>query len=380
MVATLNVFLALFLASSALSLLDASLVYFFKSQVLTGAASVLGLILLLMSCLIYGLIAFCPMIPKRWFIPLALFIPASNLIVLPLLIYYFDQLRLITWIVAICQFLLGLLILNQLKGKINFSWPLLKADQLKPRKFSWLNLTIFSFANLFVLLPFAAIYSAFCASAAAKHFTDGFVTLRPEGVTMQVRNYVRDDGKKIQLVPMSHIGEAAFYQSLNQSFPDHAVVLMEGVTDHGNQLPNKTGYSRMAKSLGVSEQQQEFKPKGEMVAADIDIRMFSKETLDLLNKSMLIHSKGVTPETLSSLLQPAPEHIEKLLWDDLLTKRNTHLLEVLHARLPQSEIIIVPWGALHMPGISKEILKSGFHLESTQDHVAIKFRSLFAPR
>ncbi|NJM36870.1 MAG: hypothetical protein HC845_02785 [Akkermansiaceae bacterium] len=320
------------------------------------------------------------MIPKRWFISLALFIPATNLMILPLLIYYFDQLPLIAWILAVFQLAFGLFILNRVKGKMNFSWPFFVASRLRPKPFSWLGFTGFLCINLFVLVPFVVMYLVSCASVAVSHFTDGFVSLRPEGLVMQVRNYVRDDGKKVQLAPMSHVGEATFYQSLNQSFPDHAVVLMEGVTDQGNLLQSKTGYSRMAKSLGVSEQQHEFKPKGELVAADVDIRMFNQETLDLIDKAMLIHSKGMTAETLSSILKPTPEHLEKLLWEDLLTKRNAHLLEVLHARLPQSQIIIVPWGALHMPEISEKLLGSGFRVESTEDHVAIRFSSLFAPR
>jgi hypothetical protein len=33
----------------------------------------------------------------------------------------------------------------------------------------------------------------------------------------------------------------------------------------------------------------------------------------------------------------------------------------------------VPWGAAHMPGIAREILKSGFHLAETREYVVIRF-------
>ena len=69
-----------------------------------------------------------------------------------------------------------------------------------------------------------------------------------------------------------------------------------------------------------------------------------------------------------------PPHFEEQLWDDLLRKRNRRLLEEISSRLPQSENIIVPWGAAHMPEISKEIQKSGFHLEETREYVVIRFR------
>ena len=44
---------------------------------------------------------------------------------------------------------------------------------------------------------------------------------------------------------------------------------------------------------------------------------------------------------------------------DILLKRNEHLLKELRERLPESDNFIIPWGAVHMPGIAKEIQKSG---------------------
>ena len=59
--------------------------------------------------------------------------------------------------------------------------------------------------------------------------------------------------------------------------------------------------------------------------------------------------------------------------DDLLAKRNTHLMKEIHDRLPQTENIIVPWGAAHMPVIAKEIQKSGFRLDESKEFVVIRF-------
>ena len=70
--------------------------------------------------------------------------------------------------------------------------------------------------NLLVVLPVALVYLAVCAALAVGHFSKGFLALRPGGFTVQVREYTRNDGKTIQLVPMAHIGEADFYQKLSQ--------------------------------------------------------------------------------------------------------------------------------------------------------------------
>src|SRR5207244_8564820 len=70
-----------------------------------------------------------------------------------------------------------------------------------------------------------------------------------------------------------------------------------------------------------------------------------------------------------------PPGAQEQVWDDLLRKRNRHLLNELHARLSDSDYIIIPWGAAHMPEISREIQKSGFRVSETRDYQAIRFGS-----
>jgi hypothetical protein len=68
-----------------------------------------------------------------------------------------------------------------------------------------------------------------------------------------------------------------------------------------------------------------------------------------------------------------PPHFEEQLFDDLLLKRNQHLLGEIQSHLPQTDNLMVPWGVAHMPGIAREIQKSGFHLDGTQDYMVIRF-------
>jgi hypothetical protein len=158
-----------------------------------------------------------------------------------------------------------------------------------------------------------------------------------------------------------------------ESFPPEPVVLMEGVSDKNKTLEVHSNYSKMAKALGGVEQTAAFKPPGEIVAADVDLSSFSPETLQVLKTAMLIHAKGVTPETLPLIMKPTAPELEKRLMDDVLTKRNKHLMEVLQQRLADSRNIVVPWGAAHMPEISSEVAKLGFHLTGTQEFTAIRF-------
>ncbi len=317
------------------------------------------------------------MVPKRFFLPLTLFSPAACLIAIPVAIYCFNRVQLLDWALSLIQVILGLGILYLVQGSFKLRLMLIPDTQLKTPEFSWWNLSAFLLANLFVVVPAVIFYLVVCIGLGMDHFTDGFLQLRPGGLTVTVRKYVRDDGKTIQLYPMSHVADAAFYHQIAQAFPTNSMILMEGVTDDHNLLTNKISYKRMAHSLGLSEQKKEFNPaRGQVVRADVDVDQFTPDTLALLNMVMLIHTKGLTAGNLNGLFQyPMTPQLETELFDDLLTKRNRHLLGEIQKRLAQTDHIIIPWGVAHMPGISAAIQKQGFHLEETRKYVVIRFGS-----
>jgi hypothetical protein len=372
----LSLCLGLFLADAVVSLVDDSLILLFDLRVLTVVRGIVFFFALLVAVVVYGLMGLTPMIPKRLFLPLTLFNPLAALAVIPLAIYFYSRLQPISWVISLCQLIFGLGVLYWVQGGFKLRWPLVAESRLRSRGFSWLNLSGFLALNLFVVLPAVAVYLAVCAALAVGHFSEGFLALRPGGFTVQVRKYIRNDGKTIQLVPMAHIGEADFYQRLSQSFPTNAVVLMEGVTDDSNLLTNRITYKRMATLLGLTEQHEEFHPvRAKLVMADVDVEQFTPNTIGFLNLVMLIHAKGLNVENVLKVLQfSPPPHFEEQLFDDLLGKRNRHLLDELQARLSQPEQIIVPWGVAHMPGIAEGIQASGFRLDETHEYIVIRFR------
>lgn len=371
----LGVLLGLFVLSAVVSLLDDSLLAFFGRHDLMVIRAILLFLMLPVGFITYLAVAIHPGIPKRVFLPVALFIPVSCVAVLPLLVYFHAHSDWIGWGVSILQVVTAVAVLWWLKGKIRPLWPLVPATRIAPAKFRIGHCAAVLGGGLLVLIPALLLYIGFSAQLAVNHFSDGFVKVSPAGVSMEVRNYLRDDGKKVTLVPMSHVGETDFYQNLAASFPADSVVLMEGVSDNKKIVQTTSNYSKMAESLGVVDQHSAFRPQGRMVAADMDMSEFSQETLDMLKTAMLLHSKGVTPETMPILLKPTPPGLEERLMEDILTKRNHHLLKVLHEQLPGANHIIIPWGAAHMPEIAREIQKSGFRLADTKEHIAIRFGS-----
>jgi hypothetical protein len=365
--------LLLFLANALAAFASQSYLVAFDSPMLTRFATLVVLPTLLVSLMIYGMMAFNPAVPKRWFLPLIAFGPAAGLLSLPLYIYFYHCSAWIGWGISLAQVVLCLTILRQVLGSWKVRWPLMAPQHFGASSFRWSHLIGFTAVHLFLVLPAAVIYLLGCASLAANHFTDGFVTLRPSGISMEIREYVRTDGKIVELVPMSHIADLEFYQTLSASLPATATFLLEGVSDRTHRLPDKVGYGKTAASLGLVEQQLHFKPKGKLVAADLDLSEFSESSLELLRRTMAVHSQGMATRSLPLFAtSPSPTDLQSL-FDDLLVQRNRHLLMVLEKELLESDHLVVPWGAAHMPGIADGVLQAGFRLHRSQQHVAIRF-------
>jgi hypothetical protein len=375
----LSLCLALFVLDGITSFLDDGLILFLNVHAFSLLRGLISLATLLMAVGVYALIGVTPLVPKRLFLPIPMFFLAAMLAMFTLAIFWYHRMEQIAFVISACELVLGIVLVSMARrdagGSRGLSWPWVGAEWLGGKGFSWKHLLAFVAANVFVLLPAVLIYIFAFSARAVNRFSEGFVALHPRGFTVQVRKYVRDDGKVIELFPMAHIADASFYQHVSQSFPTNSIILMEGVSDSENLLTNKITYKRMASALGLSEQKATFAPgRGEVVRADVDVSQFSTNTIDFLNLVMLFHSRGVTAENLSKLMSYAPAPgFEERLFDDLLRKRNEHLLGEIKSHLPESDNIMVPWGAAHMPGLAREIEKDGFHLSETKEYEVIRF-------
>jgi len=369
--------LALFLVDGLVSFVDDGVIVLFHSHALSLFRGLVSLAAILMALGLYVLIGASPAVPKRLFLPIPLFCLASMLATFPLAIYWHHQIEAIGFAISTAQLMLAVFLVGLCGKRRQGWWPLVSEEQLGAKGFSGRRFIAFVLGNVFVVLPLIAVFLFACGARAVSHFSEGFMALHPKGFTVQVRKYVREDGKVVQLFPMAHVASASFYQQVSRTFPSNSVILMEGVTDNGNLLTNKISYKRMATTLGLSEQKEMFTPKesaGEPIRVDVDVSEFSSNTIGFLNLMMLFHSQGVTPKNVSKLMQYSPPPgFEEQLFDDLLRKRNAHLLGEIRANLKTSDNIMVPWGVAHMPGLAREIEKYGFHLSETKEFVVIPF-------
>jgi hypothetical protein len=378
----LSLFLAFFLADALLSVLDDALILALDVHLISLPRALLALLFFVASIVIYFLMALTPMIPKRWFVPATLFIPAGMLATIPVSIYAFHRLMAASLAISLVQLILAVWILKRVQGRLSLRWPLVADERIEGRSFSWTNLAAFVAANLFLLAPLTLAYLAICLSLAANHFSEGFLRLRPSGVILQARTYTRDDGRTIELIPMMHVGKSDFYSQVTKSFPSNSIALLEGVSDEKHLLEHKLSYKRLADSLGLAEQHEGFTPsESASRRADVDIDQFSKTTIEILNLVTQFYSEGLDRNVLVRMLMKSSDpKVGERLWDDLLTKRNEHLLQEIQTELAKTKTIVVPWGAMHMPGLAAEIEKSGFRVSRTRDFEVMNFRSVLKPK
>ena len=127
----LSLCLLLFLADAVFSLADESLVLLFGTHILTVTRFFVGLPALLAALLIYVLIGVTPMVPKRLFLPVALYNPVAVLVLIPFAIYCYDRLQLVTWAISLSQFLVALGLLWWAQGGFKRRWPLVPEGRLK---------------------------------------------------------------------------------------------------------------------------------------------------------------------------------------------------------------------------------------------------------
>ena len=62
------------------------------------------------------------------------------------------------------------------------------------------------------------------------------------------------------------------------------------------------------------------------------------------------------------LFMPDPDM--NVLREDLLTKRNRRVTDCIAECVQTFDHVVVPWGAMHMPGIERTILEQGATVES----------------
>lgn len=218
----------------------------------------------------------------------------------------------------------------------------------------------------------------------------GFLVLSPSSVISVEKTYVKN-GKTIHLIPMVHVGSESFYKEVSElDGTKPTLVLLEGVKDKDNLLENFTYRNKV-----TAAQADHFDPKVKAaskseaktlqknikyIVADLDASEFDPKTRKYLNKM----AKKLETESFFQFIidpQTASSSAEIMTWTvDILDRRNMKVLADLKANESKFDRFYIPWGALHMPDIEREIVNQGYKLSETKQRSVISFEDIFASK
>lgn len=230
-------------------------------------------------------------------------------------------------------------------------------------------------------MAFLLLYLPLSIATSIQLMTDEFVRFDLDGVELADRRYQRDD-QELRLVAMMHIGERDAYQALIESFSGTStVILAEGVTDRSQVLKAPISYQGVARALGLDTQDaieaylaeaepSERRPQADLRHADVDMSEFHPDTITWLGWAGEVWNGEDTLGAIAQLYTRYNEEPDRwaVFAQDVLERRNLHLLEELVEALTEYERVIVPWGALHLPFLQNEALKMGFEPAAESYH------------
>lgn len=214
--------------------------------------------------------------------------------------------------------------------------------------------------------------------------TGGFVTRTPEGICAVEKRFEMAE-KELRLQGMAHIAGQDFYKKIKESLENkQAIMLMEGVTDEKDLLETPPDYEGIADNLGLASQRDHFSPAEmpenvEVIRADLDTSDFKPQTIEILNFLGKVYAKdGINFSNLLMMyLKMSDIETARAFLGDLISRRNLCLIEHIRDSLGKTRLIVVPWGAMHLPQIEKWALKEGFALKTVKKHLVVRFPDYF---
>lgn len=223
----------------------------------------------------------------------------------------------------------------------------------------------------------------------------GYVRLRPDGLYIVERRF-QAEGNEVRLVGMMHVAQKGFYSEVlpaaNPKRP--AVVLLEGITDNKQLLgTNRVGYARLAKWLGIEAQEEsEFTeqareglqkseagetPSLDFKHSDVDVETFQPKTVAFISAIMSLMNAEDWSEAWTMLSNPESplndESSSKVVMQDILHMRNQNLMKEIQSSMKNYQLVVVAWGAMHMPEIEAWLRKNKFKQSEQIERKALAF-------
>jgi hypothetical protein len=379
-----RMFLPLVALDGAVGLLD-SLLRLGGVTVLGGLHVLVSLALLPLAPGMLLLAVLIPEVPKRVVLPPLAFLLWGSLLAMPLPLWLgIEGMGVALSILELA--LAGGLLLKASRTETG-PWAV-PVQGLTEVSFSFRHTVAWS-AVVALTLPATAVYVVLSGEAAVAHATDNWVRVDLRGLTLQERVLVRGDST-VRLVGMMHIGGEGTYGELYDTFPEECLILTEGVSDEQGLLPDFS-YDLIAEQLGLESQgtitfSGKRRSSGEggggsdprTRRADVDVSTFHPKTLAMLRG--LAHvmdapdGQTLVRRYVKMALQEVDQETLDAVFEDLLDRRNEVLLGHIRTAVTEAELVIVPWGALHLSWIEEQLLSDGYEVHGGNHRMHIRWR------
>lgn len=378
------------------------MVFIFGVHIFGMARSFLALCVLLWCVPVYISMGIDSRLPKRILLPLVLYVVWANFGCFPLPLY-FDP-RWVGIAASLVQAGFSALAFYMIRKSSDGSWLLTPQFFTRP-VFNLKNTALFTLGNIVLIPVVAGLLITSSVHQYLNSNTAGFMYVGSGGLYLQERTYNRDD-KKIHLVAMIHIGSREYYEQLSQFLSSSdTIVLAEGVTDTTGLMKEFPSYEKIANLIGLETQENmvihgklieyediskidvnEFGKEHEatIVRADIDSKDLSKDAVEFIQSvGLIFKNNGSLISGLTDYLNWYKENMtpeqEEIILDEIINKRNSVLLHYLDEAIKHYDTIVIPWGAMHMPGLEQAVLKRNFTAGDRISRLAVGFDSFVQP-
>ncbi|MGB5950654.1 MAG: hypothetical protein WBG82_15155 [Parvibaculum sp.] len=402
-----NAYLFAFGLDGGISTLDEALKGLWQIGALSAIREAVAIAVLFAAVPMLLLLVFVPHLPKRVFLPPLVFVLWAGLGAPP---FAFRQgTPLASFLLCASQlavFLFATALVKRRTGR----WHLAVSDL--PVKTHLLRRVLLAVvATLAIVLVALPLLGAALLAATVERQTDGYIRFTARGIEAG-ETVLEKEGRTVRLVGMIHIGERAFYENLFAGIPPRALVLVEGVSDEQGRLKGEFSYRRLARALGLEEQVEvqsawmsggaagqavQAGQAGKMASAaaapvpsggqrpvimraDVDVSDLSDPTISFLREVGAIYGSHSLLEAFRRLDAMSKRFSEKDLstvYADLIDRRNAALIAVFDREAQGHDVIVIPWGAEHMPGIEKALRERGYEVRSRRVLDAVRYASLF---
>jgi hypothetical protein len=391
-----SIYVLAFVVDAWFGVVNGALLLGAHSNVLFAARTAFWLPLLFVSFILYVVLGLTSYLPRRTLVVAVLYPFVSYLVTTPIMIGLAGSLSIADIVrndptVAAAK-APGLLVVPLLESLVELAvavgtlalvrrlslgkrWTF-PPEALLEADFRWRRAFLFLGGNAVLVVIGLPLYLYLTLAVGVNSFGRGFVVCHGGEISAVTRDYERD-GKVVSLVAMMHIAEKGSYEKLVASIdPKGSVILAEGVADEKGLLHQKTDYKKAATALGLETQVEAFHPqeKGlDVESGDVDVQVFSPGTIGLLNGIFRVHNgtSGIGDVLGLEKQMGDPDAVEAL-FNDILDKRNEHLLQRIDEALVNHQRVVVPWGAYHLPGISAVLEGKGFKLVKSQEREIVR--------